>query len=61
MTNTTTTDIFSLLSQHRDDPTEMIEAMVNHFRSEQKAPELFEALKMRVRHRLGLALVVSRK
>ena len=60
MTNTTTAaDVFSALSQLSDDPTEMIDAMVNHFRTELQAPELFEALKMRVRHRLGLPLVVS--
>lgn len=59
MTNTTTTDVFSVLAELRDDPAEMIDAMVNYFRSQQKAPELFEALKMRVRYRLGLPLVVS--
>ena len=58
MTNTTQSDVFSILSGHRDDPTEMIDAMVNYFRTEQKPQELFEALKMQVRHRLGLSLIV---
>ena len=59
MTDTTQTDVFTSLSQLRDDPTATIDAMVDHFRAEQKPQELFEALKMRIRHRLGLPAIAG--
>jgi len=57
--NTTEADIFSRLSQHVRDPAQMIGVMVDHFRSEGKPRELFEALKMQVRNQLGLPLLVD--
>ena len=59
MTHTTQTDIFTNLSQLQDDPTAMINAMVDHFRAEQRPQELFEALKMQIRHRLGLPAIAG--
>ncbi len=53
----TETDIFERLAQFRNDPTEMLEEMIRHFRQSRKPMELFEALKMRVRNRLGLPLI----
>ncbi len=53
----TETDIFERLSQFRDDPSEMLEEMIRHFRQARKPMELFEALKMRVRNQLGLPLI----
>tara|TARA_R110002049_G_scaffold27321_2_gene94140 strand:+ start:299542 stop:300723 length:1182 start_codon:yes stop_codon:yes gene_type:complete len=58
MTNTTQTDIFAILEGHRDAPSAMIDAMVDHFRAEEKPQELFEALKMQVRDKLGLPAIV---
>lgn len=53
----TETDIFERLSEVRNEPSEMLEEMIRHFRQSRQPMELFEALKMRVRHRLGLPLV----
>ena len=50
-------DIFERLSQFRADPSGMLEEMIRHFREARQPMELFESLKMRVRHRLGLPLV----
>ena len=56
---TTETDIFDRLASHREDPTEMLDQMVEHFRKTRSPMELFEALKMRIRNQLGLPLVTS--
>jgi hypothetical protein len=56
---TTETDIFDLLDQKRDDSSEMLDRMVEHFRRSRQPMELFEALKMRTRCRLALPLVTS--
>jgi len=49
--------IFSRLAQQRDDPTAMIETTISHYRDAGRPLELFEALKMRIRNRLGLPLI----
>ncbi|NND96728.1 MAG: hypothetical protein HKN47_05295 [Pirellulaceae bacterium] len=56
---TTGTDIFATLAANRQQPSEMIDQMVDHFRQSRQPMELFEALKMRVRNQLGLPLVAS--
>ena len=56
---TTQTDIFQILSASREDSAKMLDDMVQHFRDQRKAMELFEALKMRVRNRLGLPLLTG--
>ncbi len=56
---TSTTDIFDALAQTRDQPAQMLDQMVQHFRDSRQPMELFEALKMRVRNRLGLPLVTD--
>ncbi len=56
-TNRTATDIFELLSESRDDPAAMLDQMVSHFRDSRKAMEMFEAMKMHIRHQVGLPLV----
>lgn len=53
----TDTDIFERLSNFREEPTEMLDEMIQHFRQARQPMELFEALKMRVRNKLGLPLV----
>jgi hypothetical protein len=50
-------NIFDRLSNHRGSPTEMLDEMVGHFRDSRSPMELFEALKMRIRDKLGLPLV----
>ncbi len=55
--NPTQTDIFERLTSSSSDPTEMLDEMVEYFRQARQPMELFEALKMRIRHRLGLPLV----
>lgn len=49
--------IFKRLAGQRDDPAAMIETTIQHFRQNGRPLELFEALKMRIRHRLGLPLI----
>ncbi len=49
--------IFKHLSDQRHDPAAMIETAIQHFRQNGRPLELFEALKMRIRHRLGLPLI----
>ena len=56
---TTETDIFSTLNAQREQPAEMLDRMIEHFRQTRKPMELFEALKMRIRHQLGLPLVAK--
>ncbi len=51
--------VFQHLDQLRDDPAAMIEAMIAHFRDRGRPMELFEALKMRIRDRLGLPLIAA--
>lgn len=54
---TTNTDIFEILNDKRGDSAAMLDQMVDHFRRERQPMELFEALKMQIRCRLGLPLV----
>lgn len=54
---TTTTDPFAELALLADDPAEMVDALVKIYRRSRTPHELFEALKMRTRVRLGLPLV----
>lgn len=54
---TTTTDPFAELALLADDPAEMVDALVKIYRRGRMPHELFEALKMRMRVRLGLPLV----
>jgi hypothetical protein len=54
---TAETDIFELLAENREDPAAMLDQMVDHLRESRSAMELFEALKMQVRNKLGLPLV----
>lgn len=56
---TTEADIFSTLNSQRERPSEMLDRMIEHFRQTRKPMELFEALKMRIRHQLGLPLVAQ--
>lgn len=49
--------IFNRLAQQHDDPVAMIETTIAHYRSAGRPLELFEALKMRIRNRLGLPLI----
>ncbi len=53
----TSAEIFNRLDEQRSNPGEMLERMVVHFREKRQPMELFEALKMRVRHQLGLQLL----
>lgn len=48
---------FETLVGKRDDPAAMIAALITHYRAAGKPMELFEALKMQTRHRLGLPLI----
>jgi hypothetical protein len=57
--NTAESDIFECLTQNREEPTRMLDQMVQHFRQSRQPMELFEALKMRIRNQLGLRLVTS--
>lgn len=57
MTASTTTDPFTELASLADKPNEMIDALVKIYRRQQMPHELFEALKMRTRLRLGLPLL----
>ncbi len=56
---TTDTEIFAELAQKRDQPSAMLDRMVEHFRHTRQPMELFEALKMRIRNQLGLSLVTG--
>lgn len=56
---TTQAEIFAKLAECSDDAPEMIDAMITHFREQRRPAELFEALKMRVRNRVGLPLVAT--
>lgn len=59
MNTTETHSVFETLAQSRGEPAAMIDQMVEHFRQSRQPMELFEALKMRIRNRLGLALLAS--
>lgn len=52
-----TAAVFEQLAKHRDDPAGMIEATIDYFRRSGRPLELFEALKMRIRNRLGMPLI----
>ena len=49
--------IFKHLGQQSGDPAAMIETTIDHYRKNGRPLELFEALKMRIRNRLGLPLI----
>ena len=51
------TELFHRLAGQSDDPAAMIETTIKHYRAAGRALELFEALKMRIRNRLGLPLI----
>lgn len=53
----TDNDIFAVLSGHSDTSAAMLDHVVKHFRTSRAPMELFEALKMQVRDRLGLPLL----
>ncbi len=53
----TDTEIFNSLEASSDDSAAMIKNLVDHFRQARKPMELFEAMKMQVRQRLGLPLI----
>jgi hypothetical protein len=53
----TSTNIFADLSDARDDRNAMLGRMVDHFRQTRQAMELFEAMKMQIRNRVGVPLV----
>jgi hypothetical protein len=57
--NTASTDIFDVLIETKSDPTTMLDRIVQHLRQTRQPMELFEALKMRTRHGLGLSLLPS--
>ena len=57
MPTETQLQIFDTLDQSRTDSAAAMEQMIQYFRDQQRPVELFEALKMRVRHRLGLPLI----
>ena len=57
--NQTQSDVFALLDAHQQNPSEMLDQMIEFFRQAEKPMELFEALKMRTRNRIGLPLVSS--
>ena len=57
MTASASTDPFTELASLADKPSEMIDALVRIYRRQQMPHELFEALKMRTRLRLGLPLL----
>lgn len=54
---TTTTDPFAELANLADDPAAMLDALIQIYRRQRMPHELFEALKMRMRVRLGLPLL----
>lgn len=56
---TTEMNIFDRLAERQHDPAEMLDQMVEHFRRLRRPAELFESLKMRVRHQAGLPLVAG--
>ncbi|MFG0262922.1 MAG: hypothetical protein ACF788_11075 [Novipirellula sp. JB048] len=53
----TSAEIFNRLDEQRANPAEMLDQMVAHFRENRQPMELFEALKMCVRHQLGLPVL----
>ncbi|MDG2223267.1 MAG: hypothetical protein P8L85_17930 [Rubripirellula sp.] len=57
--NQTQSDVFALLDAHQQNPSEMLDQMIEFFRQAERPMELFEALKMRTRNRIGLPLVNS--
>ncbi len=57
MSTDTQLDFFDSLDQSQTDSNLLVEQMVQYFRELKRPIELFEALKMGVRHRLGLPLI----
>lgn len=56
---TETTTIFDSLESCQGDPAGMLEMMIRHFREQRSAMELFEAMKMQIRQKVGLPLVAT--
>lgn len=54
---TATSDPFVQLNEHAADPAGMIDTLVKTYRRQQMPHELFEALKMQIRQRLGLPIL----
>jgi hypothetical protein len=52
-------DIFSTMSDLGGDSAAMLDQLIEHFREKRLPIELFEALKMRIRNRVGLPLLAS--
>lgn len=57
--STTSTSVFDAFDQAEQDPAELLTKMVEHFREERQPLELFEALKMQIRHGLGMPVVAT--
>jgi hypothetical protein len=57
--SSTTTDPFTELASLADQPQQMIDVLVKIYRRQQMPHELFEALKMRTRLRLGLPVLAD--
>ncbi len=55
--NTAQSDIFDTLNETKSDPAAMLDRIIQHLRESRRPMELFEALKMRTRHQLGLSLL----
>ena len=55
----TPADIFADLDDHRENPESMLDYAISYFRDGRRAMEMFEAMKMRVRHQLGLPLIIG--
>jgi len=55
--STQASDVFERLGESSGDQAALLEALVQHYRVERKPLELFEALKMQLRHRLGLPVI----
>lgn len=55
----TDTNVFDTLASHGGKSDEMLDQLIEHFRKSRLPIELFEALKMRIRHRLGMSLVAA--
>ena len=57
MTESDPSAVFEQLQHSQSDPAAMLDRLVEHLRSARQPMELFEALKMRTRHQLGLPLM----
>ena len=55
----TDSEIFDRLDACGNQPSTLLDRMIGHFRETRQPMELFEALKMRVRHQVGLPVVAG--